>query len=999
MLEFRLLGPVQALVDGQPVALGGVKPQALLATLVLERDRLVSTNRLVEVVWRDNPPASARSLVQTYVSTLRRSFAERGVRDLIVTMPSGYQLRRHDAWVDAEEFARLREQARQESRLDRHALAASLLRDAIGMWRGPALSGLAETLLYGEARRLDELRVTALEERFAAELRLGRLDQLAELTGAVARHPANERLRGQLMMTLYHLGRQADALACYREGREALIEELGVEPGAELSSVHAAILRGTLKLVPAGAPTAGQTALLTAPAQLPAAPADFTGRDRELAALLRALRAEPPAVQTITGLGGCGKSVLTVRAAHLAAPTFPDGQLYAELRGMSDSPATPGEVLGRFLRALGVDVRQLPDSTQERQELYRTLLSRRRVLVVLDDVASEDQVRPLLPGAAGSAMLLNSRDRLAGLAGATLTELDVLAPDEAHVLLRRIVGDDRLANDIDAAERIVTACGRLPLALRIAGARLASRAQLPPKVLADRLADERHRLDELSAGDLAVRSSIALSYRGLDEQARTALGRMAHLGLPEFSTWVVSWLLAMPVSDAEKVLEMLVDAQLAVLCGVDAAGVLRYRLHDLVRLYARERAEADQPAQLTSATARVFDGWTGLLRRTAALSPPAGSALQAVTEHVDDHESSDPRLSEDITTWLNGEEPAMAIAIERAGATGLHQQVYDLVSAHATVEHVTNRYEFRDRIIGMALTASRRSEDAAAQAQMLTHLAQLRYAQDRFGEAVGHFDEALSRFRELRDVRGQAVVLAGMGLAWREPGHLTDALGVLCQATALWQALDDQAGIGHVLRVRGSVHLERGDYPAAFVDLTASLDAYHRVGSRRGVALSLRSLGLYHRARGEYDEALAACAEAAEIFAELGDDLMHSYAVRAHAKTQLRLGLTGQALPRLEASLATARDNDDRWGQAATLRVLGQLHLADGRLDLARNHLDAALSIWDTMEAPLWRSRTEYDLSLLHRLRGDTAAADATLAAARDVFLAHGAREYTESVL
>ncbi|MEU3648417.1 BTAD domain-containing putative transcriptional regulator [Lentzea sp. NPDC034063] len=983
-------------MGGRAVPLGGLKPQVLLAALVLERGRVVPANRLVELLWGEEPPVSARSLIQTYVSKLRKAFADLGAPDVIVSRSQGYLVRLDDSRVDADELAVLLGKARQQSQGHGHDPAARLLAEAVALSRGPALSGLQDTLLSGEARRLDELLVSVQEERFAAELGLGRFDHLAELTAAVARQPVNERLRGQLMVTLYRLGRQADALACYREGRDALVDELGVEPGSELGAIHSAILRGTLELVPVDAAPVARTA--TAPAQLPATLADFTGRVRELAELAAALRAEAPAVQIVAGPGGCGKSALTIRAAHEAAASFPDGQLYAELRGTSDLPATAGEVLGRFLTALGMDPAQLPESTQERQERYRTLVAGRRVLVVLDDAASEEQVRPLLPGAACCAVLISSRDRLAGLAGALFTELDLVTPGEAYGMLARIVGEARLAEDVDSAHRIVDACGRLPLALRIAGARLASRRQLPLRVLADRLTDERRRLNELSAGDLAVRSSIALSCRALDDRARTALGRMGHLGLPDFSTWVVSWLLETSEAEAEKVLEVLVDAQLATLSGADAAGVLRYRLHDLVRLYARERAEADEPAELTASIARVLDGWIALLSRTAVNSPPAESTWRPGAGHQepDGVTVMAERLSDDLDAWLRGEESAFAVAVERGAATGLHRHVCDFVSAHTAIEQAASSYDLRDRIIGVAMTSAQHVGDPGLAADVLAKLARLRFFQDRFAEARQLFGDALSRYRDLHDVRGQAAALAGMGLACREPGHLTEAVHFLSQAATLSHALDDQVGIGHVLRIRGSVRLELGEYDEAREDLEQSLAAYRQAGSRRGVALSLRSMGLYHRARGDYETSMAVCADAATIFAELGDDLMHSYAVRAHAKAQMRAGHTAEALPRLEAALATVRAKDDRWGQAITLRVLGQLHLAEGRLDLAQDYLDAAMSIWDAMETPLWRARTEYDLALLHRSRGDVEAADAAFAHSRSVFRARGAREYTE---
>ncbi|MFG2642564.1 BTAD domain-containing putative transcriptional regulator [Streptomyces sp. NPDC048370] len=1053
MLEIRLLGPVEALAGDRRIPLGGGKPRALLAALALEHGRVISTERLVDVVWPHDPPDSARALIQTYVSTLRRSFSDAGCPDVIATRTPGYALRTEAATVDATVFTRLLAEAKQHVAAHRPDPAAALLLDAAALWRGPALSGLEGSLLAGEAGRLDELRVTALEERFGVELALGRLDHLAELTGLVARHPADERLRGRLMTTLYRLGRQADALACYREGRSLLVEELGVEPGPELSGLHDAILRGDAR---AGAPartgsgtgggagigggggtgsgTGGSGGIgggTPAPAHLPPAPGDFTGRGEELATLTEALaRVESGGgpgggsgggsgpVHVVAGPGGSGKSTLAAEAAHRIAASFPDGQLHAELRGLSDSPAQPADVLGRLLRALGVDAERLPDSLQERVELYRTLLADRRLLIVLDDAADERQVRPLLPGGRGCAVLITSRDRLGGLAGARLTELDVLAPAEALELLTRIVGPERTEAEPLAAARILASCGNLPLAIRIAGARLATRSRLPLKVLADRLADERRLLDELAVGDLAVRSTIGLSFHALDRLPRTALERMGHFGLPEFSPWLVGRLLDVPETEAQRLLELLVDTQLVTFTGVDRTGVLRYRLHDLVRLFAREEAEVAEPADtLVEAVARVLRSWTSLLHRLAASSPspqitwrPATPVAQApgpppATTASPPDEFGDRVLRElvlgDAFGWFDGDQAALTVAVERAAAIGLEPLVCDLVSAYNAVELRTNHFEFRARITGTALAAAQRVEDQPREAAMLAELAQLRYDQDRFVEARCHFGEALSRFRALGDVRGQAFALAGLGITCREPGHLAEAVHFLDQAAALLHATDDHRGddhrgVGHVLRTRASVRLEQGEYGAARADLDTALDAFRRGGSRRGLALTLRSLGLYHRAVGDYEAALGVCAESAAIFAELGDVFLHSYAVRAHAKALMRLGRRAEALPRLEGALDTVRACHDRFGQAVTLRVIGQLHLADGRLDPAQGRLEEAMALWDAMDTPLWRARTEYDLSLVHEARGEKDAALAARTHALVVFREHGAREYAE---
>jgi DNA-binding SARP family transcriptional activator/tetratricopeptide (TPR) repeat protein len=1007
VLEIRLLGPVTAVTTTGPIPLGGGKPRALLAALVLERGRVVPLDRLVDLVWPENPPGSARALVQTYVSTLRKSFARHGFPDLISTVAPGYLARLEHATVDVELFADLVERAQERTRAADHESAAELLRRAVGLHQGPALGGLEASALSGEARRLEELLLHAQAERIDAELSLGRLDHLAELTLLATRHTTDERLWAQLMRTLHRLGRRTDALACFRQYRQTLIEELGVEPGPRLQELHGAILRGeelpgtVAPVVDAPDPTVpGPPDLPThsQPAQLPPVPADFTGRDRERQTLATTLSGARPGIHVIAGAAGTGKSALAACVAQQVAESFPDGQVYCDLAGMSESPAAPTDVLAALLRSLGVTVRHLPESERERSELVRSKLAGRRVLLLLDDAASPAQVRPLLPGEPRCGVLVTSRDRLASLSGATLTELDVFTDEEARSLLARIVGTGRLDGDRGSADRILAACENLPLAIRIAAARLAARRQLPLSVFADRLGDERRLLDELAVGDMAVRSSIALSYRALTNQAQAALRRMGFVGAPEFTTSLVGWLLDTTEHRAEELLELLVDAHLVVFVGVGPGGALLYRLHNLVQLYARERAEIEEPAEaLRDAVRRVLTGWLDLMRGLTADTPPAEVVRSPATQ-TNLPVPDDPlrQVLADPTGWLRWQEAGFAAGIERAAALGLHETVCEVVSARIAVElEGANRFEFRARVVNAALDAAVRAGDPRGEAMMLTELGHLRCAEDRHAEAWQHFGEALSRFRDLHDVIGQAAALAGLGLAGRESGNLSEAVHFLNQAAALLEALDDANGIGYVHRIRATVLLEQGQDELAQRDLERSLDAYRRSGSRRGTAYTLRSLGVLHRGRGEHAEALRACAEAADIFRDLGDELMHSYAVRSHATAQLRMGLTGTARPRLEWALSVARDAADRWGEAITLRVLGQLHLADGRLDQAEGCLAGALPMWEAMGARLWHARTEYDLSRVYHERGQADASEAAAANACRVFHDVGSREHT----
>ncbi|MDI1464758.1 BTAD domain-containing putative transcriptional regulator [Catellatospora sp. KI3] len=979
------MGPVEAWADGRAVPLGGAKPRALLAALALELDRVVPVNRLIDLVWAEDPPDTARALIQTYVKNLRRAFADVGEPEVIATVAPGYALRIAAGAIDAHAFSTLLEQARQAP----PAEAVELLGRAEALWRGPALAGLEDTRLSGEAVRLDELRLTAVEERIAAELSLGRHGHLSELTGLVGRHPVNERLRGHLMVSLYRMGRQADALASFRECRDLLIEELGVEPGAELTALHSAILRGSLTTADSASAT------VRVPAQLPPVPADFTGRAAESAALTGGTHP----VRVISGQGGSGKSALLAIAARELAPAYPDGTLHADLHGMSDAPAAAAEIQARFLRAVGVADEHLPVGAEERTQLYRSTLVGRRMLVLLDDARNAAQVRPLLPGTADCVVLITSRDRLAGLDGAQRIELGVLPDGEAAELLRRVVGAERVDGDPAAARRIIAHCGNLPLAIRLAGAKLVSRQRWPLSVLADRLGDESRRLSELSTQELCVRASIELSCQGLDPHELMMLRRLGYLGLPDFSAWVAGWLLDRDKADADALIESLVDGQLVEYVGVDAFGSLRYRMHDLVRLYARERAQREEPhADLVASVARTLGGWLTLIDNLGAESPPEDVNWRYTLSNVyRPSEQMAARTSTDPGNWFAAEQQSLTAGVERAAALGLHELVCELASARfAAVTSGTNRFEVTSRINQAALAAVRAAGDVRREGVMLAELGKLRYYQDQYAEARTFYNEALTKFREVGDVQGQAAALAGLGTACREPGHLVEALHFLSQADTLLRELGDPAGLGYVLRLTGSVQLELGDYPAAAHSLAESLAAYRATGSIRGEGYTLRTLGLYHRARGDYEPAIEACEQAREIFRKVGDELMEAYATRSLAKACLRIGRTDQVVEQLEWSLSTSHSLGDRFGQAVTLRTLGDAHLRLDRADLAGNFLRASLELFESFESPLWAARVRRDLSALHSARGEHEQAALLRADALRVFHDHGAREHAE---
>jgi DNA-binding SARP family transcriptional activator/tetratricopeptide (TPR) repeat protein len=1034
-MEFRLLGPVEVRDGAGALALGGTKVRTLLAALLLAPGRIVSTERLIEAIWDEDPPATAPAILQTYVSRLRRAIGVDGSQ-VIRTHPTGYLANINGGVLDRQLFDTHAADGRAAAAAGRFAVALEEYRAAEALWRGPALDGARTPSLLPEAVRLDEQRIAVVEGRVDTELALGRGSELVgELSMLVEQFPTRESLRGQLMIALHRGGRTADALTVYRQARQALIDELGIEPGAELSSLHEAILRSDPALLssqpsesagartsvappatpqpPSGPPARRGDAErpdedtnppMYRPAQLPPDPTDFTGRDVAVQQLVELFDGShrATAIAVVAGPGGVGKSALTIHVAHQLRAVYPDGQLHVDLRGTGPVPASPAEVLGRFLRALQVDPNAIPTSADERMDAYRSRLSGRRMLVVLDDAANEQQVRPLLPGDSGCGVLISARNRLPGLAGAQLLELDMLTVDEATTLLSRVAGADRIQSSPDAATRIVRSCGRLPLAVRIAGARLAARRQWSPGLLADRLADERRRLDELRVGDQQIRATIEMSYRALDAATQTALRRLGRLGLPDFPDWVVAALLDSDPATAESVIEHLVDAHLVDYTFVDQTGGMRYRLHDLIRIFAREQAERDEPEpDLLAAITRVFAGWRAVLGRlvehivdratSGAIHVSPLSAVRSVDSALVAVALADPR------GWLDAEQTSLVLAVELAAELRLDEIAVELATVLCASGYPLNHVEdLWNRVHDAGLQAARRSGDEHGEAVLVAALGQRRYEQDQFAEARRYLSEAVSLFRDLGDQRGEAASLVALGLACRDQGYLPEAQHFLRQAATPVRALDDDQALAHWQRILGSVHLEQGHFADADAALEEALAAYRRVDNRRGAALTLRTIGLAHRARGRLSESEHALTHALAVFRDLGDLTLEAFCLRALAKTQLRMGRAEQAQASLDAALRVHRARHDRWSEAMALRTLGELELAAGRLAHADRWLAEALAIFQEQDATLFAARTLRDIATLRQAQGEHAQARLARAEAVDVFRRYGAREYGE---
>jgi DNA-binding SARP family transcriptional activator/tetratricopeptide (TPR) repeat protein len=642
-VRFAVLGAVTAVDDdGAAVALGGPKPRALLAALLLEPNRTVPLDTVMTALWGERPPATATASLHNHVARLRRSLGDTGGTRLR-TRAHGLELRVREGELDRDLFEeRVRRAREARGREDWEAVE----RDAgaaLALWRGTPFADVPALAGHPVVSLLQEQRLQALECRFEALLRLDRLDGVAaELGDLVEEHPFREALHRQLILVLGRTDRRAEALAHFRSLRRTLVEELGVEPGPAVQEAHLEVLRGTgvrhraspLATNATVAATTAPTGTAPRPAQLPAPPAEFVGRAEHIAGLRAALESERrrTALAVISGMAGVGKTGLALYVADRLRHAFPDGQLHLNLHGATPgvAPLEPADALAVLLHGLGVEARRIPGDVGAASALLRSVLAPTRTLLVLDDAASVSQVRPLLPAGAGCAVLVTSRRPLATLGASAHVRLEPLSPEDGALLLEQASGRSWDASDAEPVARLVALCGRLPLALRVSAARLRSRRTLPVEKLVERLARQEDRLDELELEDLSVRRSLLATHEALlgsgdprDADAAAALVLIGALDLPEYGAPLLAAALDRSQWTAEQALDRL--AEVALLQEVRFG---RYAPHDLVRDFARELAgRADERGRTAGAVERALSWYEERLARcAAALRPDPGRA-------------------------------------------------------------------------------------------------------------------------------------------------------------------------------------------------------------------------------------------------------------------------------------------------------------------------------------------------------------------------------------
>lgn len=906
-LTVAVLGPFTVSVAGRPVTTISERPRSVLAVLALSAGQAVSVDRLATAVWGDDQPANARRAVQLYVSRLRSVLGAEAVR----SASSGYVLAAAPEHVDALRFAQLLDAAAQTS--DR-AGERGWLTEALALWRGTPFVDLRSAWLADvESAQLTERYLAAVERLIDIDIDDGKFNEVVgQLQVLIVRHPLRERFWGQLMLALSRVGRQAEALEAYRRLHRMLADELGVAPHDAVQLLHRQILTDsrTAESGPTSRPALPPFAVL--PRQLPLEPRDFVGRTAELAYLDGQLGAQlsgRPRVVVVSGMAGAGKTGLTLHWAHRAAAHFPDGQLFADLNGYTTtSPTQPGHVLGSFLRAFGVAPAAVPSEPTEAAALYRTVLAHRRVLIVLDNARTADQVRPLLPGTSDSAVVITSRHQLGGLQardGASLLNVNRLGTAEAVTLLVSLLPAEHANAERKALVGLAEHCAGLPLAMRICAANLASR---PHTTVDDVVAEmnEGGRLASLSSdGDEthAVMSAFANSYRLLSADAQQAFELLGLVPLRDYTAEAAAALVGCPPAHARRIMRELLAANL-----LEQRGHDRYTFHDLVREFAETRAQALADR---SGAERLLCWYLHGAYQAYRRIYPAGRLAEPERSNVPEHLPFFMELN-DAVAWCDAERLNLVTVVRYAAGHELHYIAAQLSAALTSYFDLTKQW---DDWVG-------------------THTIGARSA-----AAIG--DKVL-----------QARLINFTGVAVGQKGDLENAIGLHQEALTISRSIGDQIQEAAILNSLGVTTSELGRDRQAIDFFTEALDLRRRLGDAEEISISLNNLAIAHLILGKYATAIEYFREALLLQDRLDSGQTRLDILDGLANAYLKSGDTRAAEESLNEAIELGRRHGYRWGVASVLTTLGHLRSATGRVEDAHDCWTEALATFEDLGDP-----------------------------------------------
>ncbi|MEV6767246.1 BTAD domain-containing putative transcriptional regulator [Nocardia sp. NPDC051030] len=953
-MRFAVLGPLTAHRGAEALDVGSPQRQAVLAALLLQHNHTATLAQLIDGVWGTEPPARAAGAIRNHIADLRAVLepdrAARTPPEVLVSAGDGYALRLPVGAVDIDTTADTVRRAADAADAGDPARAHALLTSLRPLWRGEPLAGIPGPYAEAQRARLIERRFAVRRMRIGLDLALGRhAEVVGELASLSAENPLDEGLLAQLMTALSRSGRQAEALEAYADIRRTLIEELGVEPCPDLAALHQQILAADR---PAPAPRPAPLLTTRPPAQLPSDIPDFTGRTDIVEQLMRRLHShdgQAVTISAVAGMGGIGKTTLAVHVAHQVRGEFPDGQLYVNLDGMGAHPAAPDVVLGGFLVALGYAEAELPSALSARSALFRTALADKDILIVLDNAAGVEQVRPLLPGTAGSSVLITSRAALTGLPGVTPATIDGLTFDESVDLFTRIVGPERVEAEMAAAHRIVDACKGLPLAVRVAATRVAARPQWSLAAVADRVATERS-LHELKAGDVAVETIFRLSYQQLDTELARAFRLVAVPEVPDLPIAAIAWLLQRGQAEAEQLCETLVDLNLM---QTTASG--RYRYHDLLRQFARNQADAEQHEVLL----RVLDFYlasakyiTAEWNRGTRLPEHLSATVSAGEPFADESE---------VREWPRRERGTLTALYIQATEPGQIATAADLAWAMAE----TMFAESEDALdVIHALSALL---DSAVEVGNVRAEARIRTAIYVHCNLVsGQYDDitrnGYARAAELATQLGDRRLLATAELLRGGLTVVTDATEAVTyynKSAFLFDSVDDQFGNAWSNALAAWAAIEAGLMDQAEALTNRALTIAQRIGNEFIEAFAMKTHGQLALDRGRPAEAVRLCTIALQHARKSRHLLLQGWVSARLAEAQVADGDPGSAAASAQEAIECIGLTGNPVTLTATLNVYGQALSALGR--------DA--------EA-LGAIRTAYELAMRYGLSNETALRD-----------------------
>jgi DNA-binding SARP family transcriptional activator len=946
--------------EGLRVPVPAPRLRVLLAALVLHANSPVPAETLAELVWDGEPPSGAPISLRSYVRRLRTGLGPAWAQR-IVTSPSGYLCRADEQEVDALRFEALCREADAAIHVRRWAQASRAAELAASLWRGSPLSDVPSRILHDEfSPRFEQLRAQVLENQAEAALALGLHERWVQpLRDLVTEHPLRERFHAQLMRALTRCGRRAEALAAYQNARKTLATELGIEPGPELRRLHEQILAGDED--PSAArpsadpvPEVRPTAPAAVPRQLPAAARHFTGRRGELDRILDLLGPSQPTdvrggtvvISAIDGMAGIGKTALAIHAAHRLAEGFPDGQLFLDLHGYTQGqrPRTATQALAWLLRALGVPPGQIPRELEQAAALYRQHLADTRTLIVLDNAATEAQVRPLLPGAGSCLMLITSRRRLKGLDDAHTLSLDLLPAPAAVALLRAVIGPGRIPAEDPRLSEIAELCGYLPLALRIAASLLHHRPAWHLEHLAEQLRDRHRRVAALSDGERELAAVFDLSYTSLDEQHRRLWRRLGLIPGPDLDAYAAAALVQVDPTLADGLLEELVDHNL-----LTAYAPGRYRLHDLLRAHARAQA-ADDPAPDRDAAVNRLLRYYAHTAHNASI-PITRRPPPAPDGPVPAHTPALPG-AKDARAWLRAERDNLEAAQAHAQADSLHVHTVALAAGLAEILRTDGPY-------ARALAIHRAATEAA----------------ERHGRPTAH-----------------AAALTDLGIMRRLVGDLAGAADTFSQALRIYRAADDRDGEANALAELGRARGYAGDLVRSVDAFTRALEIYRATGDRHGEADMLAELGIMRRVSGDPAGAADSFAQALEIYRTIGDRHGEADALTELGRAQALIGNPAEAGDALGRALEFYRVTGHHHGEAYVLANLGTVRRLTGDLPGAGDALGQALKIYRHIGYRQGEAEALANLGIIRRLTGDLAGADVAQTRALEIYREIGSR-------